>query len=201
MEPWPWWLGAIGLAGTALAYVVVVRRPLGVSGFVGTALSPQARRDEQELAQVGADELERAMLEATRRQFGDLPQDAAAADAPAPSMPGPLGWRRSIAFLVGTMLGGGLFALLAHAQLEPAPAGVYAKAFGAWSWAALVAGGVLVGAGTTIAGGCTSGHGLVGCGRLQPPSLIATACFFGTAIGVGLLIRALLLGGSVGGAS
>jgi len=52
----------------------------------------------------------------------------------------------------------------------------------------LFLGGVLVGFGTRLAGGCTSGHGLSGCGRLQPVSFVATAVFFGTAVGVSFLL-------------
>jgi uncharacterized membrane protein YedE/YeeE len=53
-------------------------------------------------------------------------------------------------------------------------------------------GGALVGFGTRMSGGCTSGHGLSGCGRLQPASLAATAVFFGVAIGVSFLLERLL---------
>ena len=52
----------------------------------------------------------------------------------------------------------------------------------------LFLGGVLVGFGTRLAGGCSSGHGLSGCGRLNPVSIVATAVFFGTAVGVSFLL-------------
>ncbi|HEY6797776.1 MAG TPA: YeeE/YedE thiosulfate transporter family protein [Kineosporiaceae bacterium] len=52
----------------------------------------------------------------------------------------------------------------------------------------LFGGGVLVGFGTRLAGGCSSGHGLSGCSRLQPASILATAIFFGTAVAVSLLL-------------
>ncbi|HRD57342.1 MAG TPA: YeeE/YedE thiosulfate transporter family protein [Ferruginibacter sp.] len=41
----------------------------------------------------------------------------------------------------------------------------------------LVVGGFLVGFGTRYAGGCTSGHAIMGLSNLQLPSLIATICF------------------------
>lgn len=41
----------------------------------------------------------------------------------------------------------------------------------------IVAGGFLVGFGTRYAGGCTSGHAIMGLSNLQVPSLIATICF------------------------
>jgi uncharacterized membrane protein YedE/YeeE len=41
----------------------------------------------------------------------------------------------------------------------------------------MIAGGLLVGFGTRYAGGCTSGHAIMGLSSLQLPSLIATVCF------------------------
>jgi len=41
----------------------------------------------------------------------------------------------------------------------------------------MVVGGFLVGFGTRYAGGCTSGHAIMGLSNLQWPSLIATICF------------------------
>jgi uncharacterized membrane protein YedE/YeeE len=41
----------------------------------------------------------------------------------------------------------------------------------------MVTGGFLVGFGTRYAGGCTSGHAIMGLSSLQWPSLVATCCF------------------------
>lgn len=41
----------------------------------------------------------------------------------------------------------------------------------------MVVGGFLIGFGTRYAGGCTSGHAIMGLSTLQLPSLIATCCF------------------------
>ncbi len=41
----------------------------------------------------------------------------------------------------------------------------------------MVVGGFLIGFGTRYAGGCTSGHSIMGLSMLQWPSLIATCCF------------------------
>jgi uncharacterized membrane protein YedE/YeeE len=41
----------------------------------------------------------------------------------------------------------------------------------------IVAGGFLIGFGTRYAGGCTSGHSIMGLSNLQWPSLVATICF------------------------
>lgn len=41
----------------------------------------------------------------------------------------------------------------------------------------MVVGGFMIGFGTRYAGGCTSGHSIMGLSMLQWPSLIATCCF------------------------
>ncbi len=46
----------------------------------------------------------------------------------------------------------------------------------------LLGAGTLIGFGARWAGGCTSGHGICGVGRLQRGSLLATATFVGTAV-------------------
>jgi uncharacterized protein len=45
------------------------------------------------------------------------------------------------------------------------------------SWTLLVVGGLLVGLGTRLGNGCTSGHGICGLSRLSPRSLVATLTF------------------------
>ena len=52
----------------------------------------------------------------------------------------------------------------------------------------LIAAGLLVGFGTRLGNGCTSGHGVCGVSRLSPRSLVATAVF----IAVGVLTVFLL---------
>mgnify|MGYP003117558246 FL=1 len=46
----------------------------------------------------------------------------------------------------------------------------------------LVAGGLLVGFGTRMGSGCTSGHGVCGLGRASPRSITATLIFIGIAM-------------------
>ena len=48
--------------------------------------------------------------------------------------------------------------------------------------ALLVAAGLLVGFGTRLGSGCTSGHGVCGLARLSPRSMTATALFLATAL-------------------
>lgn len=57
----------------------------------------------------------------------------------------------------------------------------------------MVFGGFLVGFGTRYAGGCTSGHAIMGLSNLQLPSLIATICFMiGGFIMANLILPAIL---------
>ena len=81
---------------------------------------------------------------------------------------GDAGWR--VAFLLGLAAAPASFALLAPAGFPPAPridAGT----------GTLLAAGLLVGFGTRLGSGCTSGHGVCGLSRLSPRSLVATLAF------------------------
>jgi uncharacterized protein len=96
-------------------------------------------------------------------------------------------------FLVGITGGAAISALAFGAPrgLDPTWTGFFGD--GPLALTALVGGGALVGAGTRVAGGCTSGHGLSGTARLQPGSLAATASFFGTGVVVSLVLAWVLV--------
>jgi hypothetical protein len=57
------------------------------------------------------------------------------------------------------------------------------------SWIVIVAAGLLVGFGSRLGGGCTSGHGVCGIARLSPRSLMATVLFMATAMTVVAVMR------------
>ena len=59
--------------------------------------------------------------------------------------------------------------------------------------AVLLLAGVLVGLGTSLGNGCTSGHGVCGLGRLSKRSFVAVLTFMATAIATVGAVR--LLGG------
>ena len=84
---------------------------------------------------------------------------------------GEIGWR--IAFIAGLILAPLLAGLIGHGMQPPQmPA----------SWAVIVGAGLLVGFGTRLAGGCTSGHGICGISRLSARSIAATVIFMAVAI-------------------
>ena len=58
--------------------------------------------------------------------------------------------------------------------------------------AVLFGGGILVGFGTRMGGGCTSGHAIMGAPGLQKSSIIAMCVFMGVGIAVTFLLNALL---------
>jgi uncharacterized membrane protein YedE/YeeE len=93
------------------------------------------------------------------------------------------GWR--IAFLAGLILAPVIAGWIGHGMATPAlPA----------NWAVIVAAGLLVGFGTRLGGGCTSGHGICGVARLSPRSVAATAIFMVVAI-VTVAVTRHVLGG------
>jgi uncharacterized membrane protein YedE/YeeE len=86
---------------------------------------------------------------------------------------GEQGWR--IAFLLGLLVPA-LILGTGPAHLPPH-----------WLWA--IVSGLLVGAGTQIGSGCTSGHGVCGLANLSTRSLVATLLFMTTAIITVLVVR------------
>ncbi|HEX4735210.1 MAG TPA: YeeE/YedE thiosulfate transporter family protein [Thermoleophilaceae bacterium] len=97
-------------------------------------------------------------------------------------------------FAIGIFAGGALFALIAggpdfhgYGWLTDA----FTGSSRIWIVPILFFAGILIGYGAKVAGGCTSGNGLSGTSSLSPASLAATATFFGTAIVVSFVTRAL----------
>ena len=83
-------------------------------------------------------------------------------------------------FLVGLVAGAALYHL-ASGTPAPAPSSL--------GWPFVICGGLLVGFGTRLGSGCTSGHGVCGIGRLSARSLIATMTFMATGIATVYLLR------------
>ena len=90
-------------------------------------------------------------------------------------------------FLLGLLTGGFLFRLIAPQ--------VFAITLSR-STGTLIAAGLLVGFGTRLGNGCTSGHGVCGISRFSPRSVVATITFMITGI-VTVYIINHLLGGSL----
>jgi uncharacterized protein len=93
------------------------------------------------------------------------------------------GWR--LAFLVGLVAAPLLLGALGHPLASPRMPE---------SFAVVIAAGLLVGFGTRLGGGCTSGHGVCGIARLSPRSIVATLIFMATAAVVVAVMRHALGG-------
>jgi uncharacterized membrane protein YedE/YeeE len=94
---------------------------------------------------------------------------------------GEIGWR--VAFIAGLILAPLIAARLGYPMPSPQmPA----------SWTVIIGAGLLVGFGTRLAGGCTSGHGICGTARLSARSIAATVTFMVVAITTVAVTRHLL---------
>ncbi len=118
--PWTSLAGGVTLGFAAALLLLLVGRPLGISGIVDGALT------------------------ARDREFG---------------------WRAT--FLLGLLAAPTALRLIA----APTPPTIETP------WAQLTIAGLLVGFGTRLGSGCTSGHGICGLSRLSPRSLVATLTF------------------------
>jgi len=110
-------------------------------------------------------------------------------------------WR--LVFTAGIVAGGLAFAatvqsgLITSALYEPGTTGRLYEVAGVTLWSTAVQpwrlflGGVLVGVGTRIGKGCTSGHGVCGVGSASKTSLIGVLTFLTVAIGTAQVVAAL----------
>ena len=74
----------------------------------------------------------------------------------------------NILFLLGLVIGPILYSLFTKNEINITISNSYIL---------LIFAGLLVGIGTRISGGCTSGHGISGCGRFSLRSIVATITF------------------------
>jgi uncharacterized membrane protein YedE/YeeE len=92
-------------------------------------------------------------------------------------------WR--LPFLAGLVLGGFLSAVLAGGWTPTWSLGRFDTVIGsgpAGKLAWMFVGGLLIGFGTRLANGCTSGHGIFGLANFEWPSLVSTASFMGAGL-------------------
>ncbi|MER5184833.1 YeeE/YedE thiosulfate transporter family protein [Streptomyces sp. NPDC002896] len=210
---WPWWAGAIGLALVTIAYTLATDRSFGVSSAWDRVLHWRSERHLERLEEEFTDDraLAEALAAATAEHFGTgpgaptsphspyeqtQPQDPngepTSAESPSVTSLRPVPVVTQAALLVSIFLGGWIAAVTSgrfQFRFDMGPGFRNLVTANPTAMIALLfVGGVLVGFGTRLAGGCSSGHGLSGCGRLSPVSIVATAVFFGTAVVVSFLL-------------
>lgn len=93
-------------------------------------------------------------------------------------------WSQATGFIVGLPIGAGLIALTVRAPEVIVTSSV----------PLLITAGLLVGFGTRLGNGCTSGHGVCGIARLSPRSLAATGAFMASAAATVFVIRHVIGG-------
>ncbi len=91
---------------------------------------------------------------------------------------------QAIAFLVGLPIGAASIALLVRRPEVIVTSSV----------PLLIIAGLLVGFGTRLGNGCTSGHGVCGVARLSPRSIVATATFMASAAATVFILRHVIGG-------
>jgi uncharacterized membrane protein YedE/YeeE len=92
-------------------------------------------------------------------------------------------WR--LPLIIGLVLGGFLSAALGGGWRPTWDLGIFDQTIGfgpAGKLAWMFVGGLFVGFGTRLAGGCTSGHGIFGISNLELPSLVTTISFMAAGI-------------------
>jgi hypothetical protein len=186
---WPGWFGGVALAVVMLLHWFGVGRMMAVSGRVTAIVdrlrfgrAGEAEEADEEMTQ---EELLAAIRAETTARFGSealtsptSTDPPAATRAPQPFLTHPL--------LFVAMAVGGLLSTLGK---SPPTAMLRGEGFASLvggspllASVVLLFGGMLVGFGTRMAGGCTSGHGLCGVSRGQRGSLLATFAFFGAGV-------------------
>lgn len=104
-------------------------------------------------------------------------------------------WR--LPFLAGLIFGGFLSAVLGGGWTPTWSLGMLDEAIGLGPLGKLLwmfTGGLFIGFGTRLAGGCTSGHGIFGLSNLELPSLVATVSFMAGGIVTTQLLYRVVFG-------
>jgi uncharacterized membrane protein YedE/YeeE len=112
-----------------------------------------------------------------------------------PSLAGSNGWR--LPLLGGLVVGGALSAQLGGGWEPIWDLGMFDRVIGlgpAAKLAWMFVGGVLIGFGTRLAGGCTSGHGIFGLANLERSGLAATLSFMAAGVVTTNVIYRLIMG-------
>ncbi len=106
-------------------------------------------------------------------------------------------WR--VYFMIGIILGGLLSAVLSGKPGLTAEMGRFtelARLPGVFNAIFFFTGGILLGLGARIAGGCTSGHSIHGIANLHLSSVVVTVFFLAGGIIAANIVRSLLMGGA-----
>ncbi len=186
-EFWHWSYGGVAIASVVAVYALASGRLLGVSSVYVNALLRSEPKGEVVST---PSELEAALRALTLEEFGD--EGIAGTETAAPALNAEVSDLRRAEgrplFLVGILLGAFAASLVRGYAGNATSLGEHFTArYGTNPVTAIVVlllSGVLVGFGTRMAGGCTSGHGICGVARGERGSLLSTATFWSCGIAV-----------------
>lgn len=198
-----WWMSGLALGGIAVLFRLLTGRTLGISGSWRKVAFWKQERENDKASQAITQNQEgaaNALLAATLAEFGDASvattdtADNQSTASPAKTKQA-VPWTAHAVFLISLIFGGFLWAIITgHFQLQFNLSAIHDHISGSFTNMSfmLLIGGFLVGMGTQMAGGCSSGHGLSGCSNLSWSSLVATGIFFSTAVVAANLIKAVM---------
>lgn len=163
VDRWPWWVGGPAIGAFVLAFLYFQNRLLGASSTYQAVIEVLNPEKEMDFQSPGL----------------RLPKDSKNPN-----------WR--VWFWLGLFAGGLVAGSLSGSFSQPLLAGLgsFLKLGVGGQAAVLFLGGILIGVGTRMSGGCTSGHAITGISSLQWPSLAATMVFFAVAMALSFLIQA-----------
>ena len=176
VHPWPWWVAGPLIGLYAVLFFAWPKRNLGASSGFPAALEALRGTDDP------------AHVDLTR------PDDPLA--LPKRSKDAAPRWR--VWWMAGLFLAGALVWALGGEGAGQADLPGFTASFPGFPLAArlgvLFGGGLLIGFGTRMSGGCTSGHAIFGISQRQLPSLWATCTFFAVGMATAFALHWLLGG-------
>jgi len=193
-----WWQGGLLLAAIAVTFQLLVRKGLGVSGSWARFTFWRETRKQYQAQKHFTDntDINNDFRRMTLEQFGE---EALSEPTPEPTTPQPreqtsqhVSWGVHCVFLLSIITGAFLVSLYDGTFTIQFELSAFHTQLSGQGWPlinALFVGGILVGFGTQMAGGCTSGHGLSGCANFSLASFVATATVIISASLLALLAR------------
>lgn len=177
------------MGAVATVVPLLTGRLLGVSSVVASLFQ------KREPDAVPLSELEAALLAETEAEFGPSSMAAEADERDRLEELRGEAERSRPLFLVGLVLGAAL-ASIAFGHFAPgfSLGASFERRYGSYGplpWLVLLGSGVLIGLGTRVAGGCTSGHGISGVARGARGSVLTTGVFWATAVAVAWIFAGL----------
>jgi len=195
-----WWQGGLLLAAITISFQLLLRKGLGISTS-WTSLTfwreTRKRYDAQKTFDENSENVRNDFTRMTLEQFGEhalLPTSQS--EKPPIKTVYVAPWGVHFAFLLSIIVGALLVSLYDGSFSIKFELSEFHSKLSGQGWAllnTLFIGGLLVGFGTQMAGGCTSGHGLSGCANFAWPSLVSILTVLLSASLLAILVQSILI--------